>query len=280
MLQTTLSSAFGQPNASLDQDQALLPAVVAAVEATGNLLLQRFGNRPEFRTRDGVVAAIHANDDAALSILRPALTQARPQAGWAEDELESGPLPGGEWWVTDPVEGNINHIHGMTDWGVTATLVRDNLPVLTAVHLPLLGTTYTAVQGGGAFQDGAALRASAKSQLDGALVGTGQARPGESDDTFRLIGLSVTAMLERALVLKVSVPATLQLVQVAAGRMDAFWQFSAVRSGLLAGALLTAEAGGTVTDAHGQPWTLSSEHFLASAPGVHRAATEVLLAVR
>lgn len=279
ILRTTLRSAFGQPNRALAEDQALLPAVVAAVEATGQLLLQRFENRPEFNTRDDVVTAISANDAAALTLLRPALMQARPPAGWAEDELDSGLLPSGEWWITDPVEGNINHIHGLTDWGVTATLVRDNVPVLTAVHLPLLGTTYTAVQGGGAFQDGVALRPSDKRHLDGALVGTGQARPGESSDTFRRIGLSVSAMLERALVLKVSVPATLQLIHVAAGRMDAFWQFSAVRSGLLAGALLTAEAGGTVTDTQGQPWTLESGDFLASAPGVHHAAIEVLSAV-
>ncbi|UQN09802.1 inositol monophosphatase family protein [Deinococcus sp. QL22] len=280
MTHTTLISAFDQPNASLAEDQALLPTVVAGVEATGQLLLQRFENRPEFKTRDDVVAAIDANDDAALTLLRPALLQARPQAGWVEDELESGLLPGGEWWITDPVEGNVNHIHGMTDWGVTATLVRDNVPVLTVVHLPLLGTTYTAVQGGGAFQDGVALRASAKDDLDGALVGTGQARPGESSDTFRRIGLSVTAMLGSALVLKVAVPATLQLIHVAAGRMDVFWQFSAVRSGLLAGALLTAEAGGTVTDTRGQPWTLDSGDFLASAPGLHSAAINVLLTVR
>ncbi len=273
------TSVFGQPNAALLQDQALLPAVVSAVETTGQLLLQRFRPRPEFKTRDDVVAAIYANDEAALSVLRPALTQARPQAGWAEDELESGLLPVGEWWITDPVEGNVNHIHGMGDWGVTATLVRDNVPVLTVVHLPTLGTTYTAVQGGGAFQDGIALQISGKASLESALVGTGQARPGESSETFRRIGVSVTAMLERALVLKVSVPATLQLLQVAAGRMDAFWQFSAVRSGLLAGALLTAEAGGTVTDVQGSPWTLSSENFLASAPGISRDAVELLSAV-
>jgi myo-inositol-1(or 4)-monophosphatase len=279
MTQLTSISVFGQHNASLAQDQALLPAVVAAVEATGQRLLGRFGQPPEFKNRDEVVAAIHANDDAALTVLRPALELARPGAGWAEDELESGLLPGGEWWVADPVEGNINHIHGLSDWGVTATLVRGNVPVLTAVHLPLHRTTYTAVQGGGAFQDGTPLRPSEKRHLDSALVGTGQARPGESEDTFRLIGLSVTAMLKRALVLRVSVPSTLQLIQVAAGRMDAFWQFSSVRGGLLGGALLIAEAGGTVTDAYGQPWSLGSEHCLASAPGVHSAAAEVLRTV-
>jgi hypothetical protein len=110
----------------------------------------------------------------------------------------------------------------------------------------------------------------------GAMVGTGQARPGESVETHELLGASITAMLGSALTVRASVPATLQLVQVASGRMEAFWQFSQVRSGLLAGALLVAEAGGTVTDAAGRPWTLNSPHFLAAAGAMHPRAIEVL----
>jgi fructose-1,6-bisphosphatase/inositol monophosphatase family enzyme len=40
-----------------------------------------------------------------------------------------------------PGRGSINYIHGMTDWSVTATLMRDNQPVVTVVHLPLTATT-------------------------------------------------------------------------------------------------------------------------------------------
>lgn len=239
-------------------------------------MLELFSPRPEYTTRDEVVAAIHANDFESLAVLRPHLNAIRPGAGWVEDELESGPLPDGEWWVADPVEGNINHVHGMPDWGVTATLVRDNVPVLTAVHMPLTGNTYHAVRGGGAFLDDVPIHPSGKTRLDGALVGTGQARPGESALTYERIGASATAMLNAALVIRVSVPATLQLTHVASGRMEAFWQFSQVRSGLLAGALLVAEAGGEVTDTRGRPWTLDSEDFLASTPGLHAEAVATL----
>jgi myo-inositol-1(or 4)-monophosphatase len=259
--------------------EELLPEVVAAVKAAGAHLRERFSADSRLDSLDEIVAAIYANDAASLEFLRAPLEKARPGAGWAEDELAGGALPDGEWWVTDPVEGNINHIHGMTEWAVTATLVRDNQPVLTAVHLPLTGETYTAVEGGGAYLDGVRLKPSAKTALDGALVGTGQARPGEDKRTYELIGRSVTAMLENALTTRVSVPATLQLIQVAAGRMDVFWQFSEVRSGLVAGALLVAEAGGTVTDIHGEPWGLASADFVAAAPALHKAAVGVLSAV-
>lgn len=261
------------------EDDALLPAVVTATRAAGAHMLSRFSFDSRLGSLDEVFAAIYANDEASIGVLRSALHLARPGAGWVDDELESGELPPGEWWVTDPVEGNINHIHGMAEWCITATLVRDNVPVLTVVHLPLGDNTYTAVQGDGAHLNGVRLYPSTKTDLRAALVGTGQAKPGEDSETHRRIGQSVTAMLSAALVVRVSVPATLQLIHVAAGRMDVFWQYSQVRSGLLAGALLVKEAGGTLTDTHGHPWSLTSDDFLATAPGLHHAAVEALSAI-
>ncbi len=260
-------------------DHALVPAVAATVQAGGKHMLQFFASRPDMVTRDEVVAAIHDNDARSLSVLRDRLMAIRPQAGWVEDELESGELPRGEWWVIDPVEGNVNHAHGIPEWCITATLVRDGVPIVTAANLPLTGDTFTAARGYGAFADGVALRPSAKTALDACLVGTGQAKPGEDAETFRRLSESAAAMLESALVIRVSVPATLQLIHVAAGRMDVFWQFSQVRSGLLAGALLVQEAGGVVTDTYGRPWSLASPDFLAAAPAVHAAAVEVLAAI-
>lgn len=264
----------------LAEDLALLPQVVVAVRAAGAHVRDRFTPHARQDGLDGILAALRANDEASLDLLREPLERARPGAGWVEDELATGPLPPGEWWITDPVEGNINHVHGMAGWAVTATLVRDDEPVLTAVYVPLTDDTYTAVRGGGAFLNGVPLRPSAKTELDGAYVATGQAAPGEDHRTFDRIATSVAAVLRRALVVRVMVPATMELVNVAAGRMDAFWQYSDVRSGLVAGALLVAEAGGEVTDTRGRPWSLSSEDFLAAAPALHPAVVDALSTVR
>ncbi|WP_448332533.1 inositol monophosphatase family protein [Streptomyces sp. DSM 41534] len=274
-----MSTANGTTTPGTGLDTALLTRVTAAVRTAGDLLRERHTPHPRGVALDEIVAEIHANDNAVLDVLKAPLMAARPGARWAEDELEGGALPPGEWWIVDPAEGNINHVHGMSDWAVTATLVRDNRPVLTVVHLPPTGDWYTAVAGQGARLNGALLRVSAKTDLGAALVGTGQARPGEDERTFHRIGASVTQLLVHGLVVRVSVPATLQLIHVAAGRMDAFWQFSDVRSGLVAGALLVAEAGGTVTDTRGNPWDLASGDFLAAAPGIHTAAVSVLSSV-
>lgn len=260
-------------------DHHLLPAVVAAVEAAAARLMERFSSDAHPDTADELIAAIRGNDAESLAILRPALERALPEARWADGEEDGGALPPGVWWVTDPVEGNVNHIHGRAGWGVSATLVRDNEAVLAVVTIPQAHETYTAVVGGGAWLGTSRLAVSVKTELRASLVGTGQARPGEDYETTLKLGRSVTAMLGAGLLVQSTVPATLPLLDVAAGRMDAFWQFSRVRSGLLAGALLVREAGGVVTDIHGQPWTVDSEDFLASAPGIAAAASAVLSSV-
>jgi myo-inositol-1(or 4)-monophosphatase len=255
-------------SAQTTDDLALLKGMTAAVTAAGTVLLDRFSTENRVEDLGALLAAIDGNDEASIAVLRPALEHLRPEVRWDDDEEGHGTLGAGEWWVADAAEGNVNHIHGAANWGVTATLVRDDVPVVTAVFLPALGQTFTAVRGGGAFLNGSPITVSAKSDLTAALVGTGQARPGEAPEVRRQMSASIARMLDAALLVSATVPATLQLVQVAAGHTDAFWQYGQVRSGLVAGALLVQEAHGVVIDTAGTPWTLSSSDFIATTTGL------------
>lgn len=135
------------PATASDLDDAVLSQVTAAVQAAYERLRERYTLHARGISTEEIVSEIYANDAAVLDLLKEPLLAARPGSRWAEDELAGGPLPPGEWWIVDPAEGNINHVHGMPDWAVTATLVRDNHPVLTVVQLPLTGENYTAVAG-------------------------------------------------------------------------------------------------------------------------------------
>lgn len=257
-------------------DDALLDGVTRAVSDAGRVLLERFSTANRVDDVASLLAAIDANDAASTAVLRPALERLAADVRWDDDEEGHGVLGPGAWWVTDAAEGNVNHVHGSPDWGVTATLVRDDVPVLTVVALPALGQVFTAVRGMGARLNGEPVTVSAKSELSAALVGTGQAKPGEDPAVRRRMSASIDRMLDAALLVSATVPATLQLVQVAAGHTDAFWQEGQVRSGLVAGALLVAEAGGAVIDSTGAPWTLASADFIATNQGLGPAVAAVL----
>ncbi len=257
-------------------DEALLAKVTQVIEQAGQQLLTRFRTTSLPTTKLDLLAGVNANDAAVEAPMRHALLAARPGSHWAANEEEEGALPTGEWWVADPVEGNVNHLHGRPGWGVTATLVRDGEPALTAITIPLTGETYTARPGQGAFVNGRPLHASAKQSLDAAIVASGQASPGESKAIRSRMLRSASAMLDAALLVRLSVPTTLEVIDVASGRLDAFWQHGSVRAGLIGGALLVREAGGLVTDLAGARWTASSGDFLASPPALHPAILAAL----
>ncbi|MFE5502808.1 inositol monophosphatase family protein [Amycolatopsis japonica] len=255
--------------------QELVRAVTAAVRHAGTRLLNRYSTAARQPGLPELLADLHANDLTVVDVLEPALAEALPEARWLNDEHGSGPLPDGAWWLIDPVGGNLNAVHGMTDWNIGVSLVRDGRPVLAVLYFPLLDEMFTATAGGGSFLNGVPIRVSDKQALDGALTGTGQAQPGTTATLADRTGAAYAAMAKAALYVRISVPVSHQLAQVAAGRMDLHWQFDNVRAHA-AGVLLVLEAGGTVTDLDGQPWDITSDSYLAAAPGLHAAALDIL----
>ncbi|GAA2472181.1 inositol monophosphatase family protein [Winogradskya humida] len=250
----------------------LLEAATTAVQEAGQHL--RFINSRPVNS-EALMAALKANDDAVTEVLRPALTAALPGSGWNTDEHGSGPMPGGDWWVVDPVGGNLNAIYGMPDWNIGVSLVRDGRPVLAVLHAPAVGETFTAFAGEGAFLNGEPIHVSGKTDLSVALTGTGQAQPNRDPAHVQRVGAAIAAMMRHALYVRASVPVGHQLTQVAAGRMDLHWQFENLRSHI-APVLIAREAGATVTDLDGKPWEISSAGYLAAAPGLHAAALVIL----
>jgi len=253
----------------------LLPSVVKAATAAGDRLMAEFSAAARPASRADMAAVGRHTEDLVLAELRPALASLRPAAGWADEDMETTPLPAGEWWVVDAVEGAVNYVHGMPEWGVTVTLMRDRQPALAVVRQPVGDLTYTAVRGAGAHLNGQRLRTSAKAGLDAAIAVTGQAEAGQ-DGTYRRIGDSVTAMLSRVLLVRAFVPSTFPMLLVAAGHSDLFWQYEPVLPGVAAGALFITEAGGTVTRIDGSPWSPGSPDILAAAPALHQAAARAL----
>lgn len=259
-------------------DQLLLTKVIDAVHDAGARLLALYS--PDARPRDWneIRSAGRRNEKASIDGLQAALTAACPQAQWVDDEQETVVLPSGEWWVVDAMEGGVNLVHGLPEWCVSATLLRDNIPVLAAVYQPIGDLTYTVIRGGGAYLNGRPLRTSTKSDLAVAIVTTGQAEAGQ-EQTYRRIGDAVTAMLSRSLLVRATVPSTFPLLLVASGHYDVFWQYEPVLPGIAAGALFITEAGGIISDIHGHPWQPGSPDFLAASPRLHAAAVEVLSTV-
>ena len=70
--------------------------------------------------------------------------------------------------------------------------------------------------------------------------------------------------------------AAIDLAYVAAGRYDGFWEVALNPWDMAAGALLVQEAGGTLTDFAGNPFSIYKPEVLATNGLVHEQMMEVL----
>ena len=143
------------------------------------------------------------------------------------------------------------------------------------MHAPLLGDTYVATEGGGAFRDGEPLSVSTRVP-DRAMVATGfPFRHGDLKDPY--LGIFGRA-LHRFEDLRRAGAASLDLAWTAAGVFDGYFELRLGPWDVAAGALLVREAGGLVTDWVGddRAW-LDSGDIVAAPPAVH---AEVLALAR
>jgi myo-inositol-1(or 4)-monophosphatase len=176
-------------------------------------------------------------------------------------------------WVVDPLDGTANFLHGFPVVGVSVALVEAGRPVAGAVHAPLLGETYTAVRGGGAFRDGRPIRVSDRPPAS-AICNTGFPfkRKHQLDDYRRVFDGAFLALED----LRRAGAASLDLAWTAAGVFDGFFEIGLGSWDVAAGALLVTEAGGCVSDWAGddEAW-LSSGDILAGPAPVHQVLLDL-----
>jgi len=156
----------------LPEPEADLALLLAAAEAAGQVAERHF--RGGFRVWDkpGGHGPVTEADLEIDALLRDRLGKARPGYGWLSEESAMAKAAAGEnaVFVIDPIDGTRAFAEGNEGFAHALAVVRDGQPVAGVVHLPLRGLTYTATRGGGAFLNGAPIRASQYPGVEGARV--------------------------------------------------------------------------------------------------------------
>jgi len=244
---------------------ALCELAVTAAHAGGDVVASRFGGARDAREKspgDWVSEA----DLASEQTVRALLAAHAPYPVFGEEE-------GGELasigWLVDPLDGTANFLHGFDAVGVSIALVHDGVPVVGVVHAPILGRTYRAVRGGGAFRDGTLIRVSERPPT-GAICATGF--PFRHKDLLPEYLEVLAAALVGFEDLRRVGAASLDLCWTAEGVFDGYFELRLGPWDVAAGGLLVREAGGIVTDwdRDDRTW-LTSGDILAGSPDVHAA---------
>lgn len=180
-------------------------------------------------------------------------------------------------WVVDPLDGTTNFVHGFPAYAVSVALEVEGVAVAGVVLNGFSGEEFAAARGEGATRNGQAMRVSAVSTLAAALVGTGFPYDRQVRADFYLARLK--AVLVRSHGIRRMGSASLDLAMVAAGALDAFWEFDLQPWDVAAGVLLVREAGGLVSAHGGGPLERARPSPLASNGTLHPEMIRVLAEV-
>ncbi|HIA27657.1 MAG TPA: inositol monophosphatase [Planctomycetes bacterium] len=222
--------------------------------------------------RDLVTAADRASEDLILDWISSAFPDDRvlsEERGGDSNDLS------GRLWIVDPLDGTTNYTHGHPMYAVSIALFEDGVPLLAAVHAPVLTRTWWASRGGGAFCDGVPISISGNGKLSEALLATGFSyrRRELEAGALEIFG----RLLRESRDIRRGGSASIDLADTARGVFDGFWEFHLSPHDVAAGALLITEAGGVVTDVTGGDDWLTGGSIVAGGPAMHRILSEVLL---
>ncbi|MDP7113863.1 MAG: inositol monophosphatase family protein [Myxococcota bacterium] len=248
----------------------MLELAEEAARAAGEII--RAGSARDVR-RKGVVDLVTEVDFASEARIREILTAGAPGIPVLGEE-EGGAEAASTRWIVDPLDGTVNFVHGLPAYCVCIALQDGGDLELGVVYDPNGDRCFRAVRGGGAELDGRSLRVSATTDLGEALLASGF--PYDRRDNADYYLRFLKAFLERAQGFRRPGSAGLDLVTLASGALDGFWEFGLKPWDVAAGTLIIREAGGVVTDLDGSPLNLDRPRVLATNGHIHDAMLAVV----
>ena len=177
-------------------------------------------------------------------------------------------------WIIDPLDGTTNFAHGFPLYNVSIGLEHQGTCVVGVILDPTRHELFTAHMGAGATLNGKPIQTSQISNLDGALLVTGfgydvRTNPENNLDEFCRFTLKAQGVRRTG-------TAALDMCYVACGRFDGFWELALNPWDTAAGLVILQEAGGTVTNFKGDPFSIYEKRLVASNGLIHEAMLNVL----
>lgn len=227
-------------------------ATAAAVEVGDGVAALR-GPLADLIAVDRMAAQVQA-DQYAHTTLVQRLTAAYPGIPIVseEDAAHAEDRPA-DYWLIDPIDGTASWSSGFPGFVCQLARIVDGTVVFSVIHAPVLGSTWTAVRGGGAHLDGVPLPGRQPAPVSGLVVVDNYPEPrGVCDRVMQWLGTE--AYIESGSI-------GLKAVLVATGRADLFVKDVVVRDWDVAPALAVAhEVGAFVSGADGRDFPLSGPY--------------------
>ncbi|MER6627488.1 inositol monophosphatase family protein [Streptomyces sp. NPDC000987] len=257
--------------------EELLRCAQQAARRAGELLRDgRPADLAVAATKSSPIDVVTEMDIAAEKLITDLISAQRPDDGFLGEEGASTDGTSGVRWVIDPLDGTVNYLYGLPTWSVSIAAEQDGETVVGVVAVPMRGETFHAVRGGGAWATGAwegerRLSCRPAPPLEQALVSTGfnyvtEVRTHQAEVAHRLIPLLRD--------IRRGGSAAVDLCDLAAGRLDGYYERGLNAWDIAAGGLIAREAGALTGGRPGEP--PARDLAVAATPGVFEPLQQLL----
>lgn len=210
-------------------------------------------------------------DKGAENIIVEALGELLPEAGFIAEEGSGRVDEGAPYqWIIDPLDGTTNFVHGLPPYAVSIALwdAHAREVVVGVVYEVTLQECFYSWKGAeAAYLNGEPVRVSDVARVEDALVLTGLAY-GLDAEVVRHFENSFAYFNRHSHGARRLGSAATDLVYVACGRADAFYQVNLSPWDVAAGAFIVRQAGGRVTDFCGGDDYTFGRSIVTSTPGI------------
>ncbi len=213
-------------------------------------------------------------DKETEKVIVKKLKQLIPDSGFITEEGTATHSGEKYKWIIDPLDGTTNYIHGITPHSVSIALMEDREIVAGAVYEVGRDEMFYAWKDSPAWLNGKEIKAATVSRLEDTLIGTGF--PYYDFDKVENYIDAMRYLMRHTRGLRRMGSAAVDIVYVAAGRFDAFYEHGLHPWDVAAGALILKQAGGKISDFNGGDNWLFGGELVAGSAGIFNIFYEII----
>jgi myo-inositol-1(or 4)-monophosphatase len=258
-----------------EQLQIFLDIATEAAMSAGIILQECWGKLEKIEEKGGagdlVTEADKKSETEILKILRSRVPN---HAILAEESGAQGVADSEYLWAIDPLDGTTNYAHGYPIAAVSIGLLIEGIPQVGVVYNPFKNELFRAAKGLGATLNYRPIGVSQTSELSKSLLVSGFAYDRCTTKDNNYAEFCYLTHLTQGV--RRSGSASLDLTEVACGRLDGYWERGIRPWDVTAGIVLVEEAGGKVSAYDGSEIDLRSGRILATNGRIHANLSQAL----
>ena len=255
--------------------QTITQIAILAAKQGGAILLDYAKKGFQIHKKEQAINLVTEADLHSEKVIIATIQHAFPEHQILSEEQGLQDIPAhATKWIIDPLDGTTNFAHGFPMYNISIGVEHEGACILGVVYDPTRDELFLGQQGRGATLNDTPIHVSATPKLNEALLVTGFAYDVHTATDNNLKEFSAFTLRARGM--RRTGTAAIDLCYIACGRFDGFWELRLNPWDTAAGKVIVEEAGGTVTNYAGEPYSIYGNTLLATNGLIHQEMVEVL----